>query len=149
MPELTGQDFEVDEDGVPRLHLGTRQGPIISTVDTEMRHGCRSQHQRFDGNKLSTAATKTAELPTTTVEVARASEQDGPQAKELIDSQPDALRPERVSGLGRHRLRNGPPAPRFVHGPLGRRPRQSQPDRLLLGRPSRMTRPNRAAATLP
>src|SRR5205085_7392122 len=33
--ELLGQDFDVDDDGVPRLHRGTRQGRIISTVDPE------------------------------------------------------------------------------------------------------------------
>jgi hypothetical protein len=37
--ELIGQDFEVDQDGVPRLHRGTRQDRIISTLDPEMRHG--------------------------------------------------------------------------------------------------------------
>ena len=40
--ELIGQDFEIDDDGVPRLHRGTRPGRIISTVDTEMRHGRKS-----------------------------------------------------------------------------------------------------------
>jgi transposase len=51
--ELVGQDFEVDEDGVPRLHRGTRRDRILSTVDTEMRHGRKSQHQRFDGYKAA------------------------------------------------------------------------------------------------
>ncbi len=31
--ELIGQDFEIDQDGVPRLFRGTRKGRIISTVD--------------------------------------------------------------------------------------------------------------------
>jgi hypothetical protein len=51
--ELVGQDFEIDEEGVPRLRRGTAAGRIISTVDPEMRHGRKSQHQRFDGFKLS------------------------------------------------------------------------------------------------
>jgi transposase len=96
--ELVGQDFDVGEDGVPRLHRGTRQGRIISTVDREMRHGRKSQHRRFDGYKLSAAATNTAEPLITAVEVAPASEQDGPQAKRLIDAQPAERRPERVLG---------------------------------------------------
>jgi transposase len=96
--ELVGQDFDVDEDGVPRLHRGTRQDRIVSTVDTEMRHGRKSQHQRFDGYKLSAAATNAAEPLITAVEVAPASDQDGPQAKNLIDSQPEELRPERILG---------------------------------------------------
>jgi hypothetical protein len=96
--ELVGQDFDVDEDGVPRLHRGTRADRIVSTVDTEMRHGRKSQHQRFDGYKLSAAATNTSEPLITAVEVAPASEQDGAQAKHLIDAQPRQRRPERVLG---------------------------------------------------
>jgi Transposase DDE domain/Transposase domain (DUF772) len=96
--ELIGQDFDIDSDGVPRLHRGTRADRVISTVDTEMRHGRKSQHQRFDGYRLSAAATNTAEPLVTAVEVAPASEQDGPQAGPLIDVQPDRRRPRRVLG---------------------------------------------------
>jgi hypothetical protein len=55
--ELIGQDFDIDQDGVPRLHRGTRIDRIISAVDTEMRHGRKSSQQRFDGYRLSAAAT--------------------------------------------------------------------------------------------
>jgi Transposase DDE domain/Transposase domain (DUF772) len=96
--ELIGQDFDVDEGGTPRLHRGTASGRIISTVDVEMRHGRKSQHQRFDGYKLSAAATNSAEPLITAVGVAPASEQDGPQAKHLIDAQPHRRRPERLLG---------------------------------------------------
>src|SRR4051794_9040588 len=37
--ELIGQDFDVDDDGVLRLHHGTRADRIVSVVDPEMRHG--------------------------------------------------------------------------------------------------------------
>ncbi|MGH8518731.1 MAG: IS1182 family transposase [Panacagrimonas sp.] len=96
--ELIGQDFDVDDDGVPRLHRGTRSDRMLSTVDPEMRHGRKSQHQRFDGFKLSAAVTNTTEPLITAVEVAPACEQDGPQAKHLIDAQPPARRPRRVLG---------------------------------------------------
>jgi transposase len=56
--ELVGQDFEVDDDGVPRLYRGTRQGRIISTIDPEVRHGRESESQRFDGFKLHAAVTQ-------------------------------------------------------------------------------------------
>jgi hypothetical protein len=46
--DLIGQDFEIGDDGIPRLHRGTAAGRIISTVDPEMRHGRKSQHQRFE-----------------------------------------------------------------------------------------------------
>src|SRR5579864_183818 len=48
--DLIGQDFDIDDDGVPRLHQGTRHGRIISTVDPEMRHGRKSSSHRFDGS---------------------------------------------------------------------------------------------------
>ena len=96
--ELTGQDFDVSDDGVPRLHRGTRSGRILSVHDTEMRHGRKSRHQRFDGYKLSAAATNTPEPLITAVSVAPASEQDGPQAKQLVDAQPQRRRPARLLG---------------------------------------------------
>ena len=40
--ELLGQDFDVDDDGVPRLHRGTRQGRIISTVRRSATAASRS-----------------------------------------------------------------------------------------------------------
>ena len=104
--ELIGQDFDIDDDDVPRLHRGTRSGRIISTVDVEMRHGRKSSQTRFDGYKLSAAATNTQTPLITAVDVAPASEPDGPQAKHLIDSQPEARRPRRV--LGDTAYGNGP-----------------------------------------
>jgi hypothetical protein len=104
--ELIGQDFDIDEDGVPRLHRGTRPDRIISTVDTEMRHGRKSSRTRFDGYKLSAAATNTAAPLITAVDVAPAGETDGPQAKHLIDAQSVARRPDRV--LGDTAYGNGP-----------------------------------------
>jgi hypothetical protein len=104
--ELIGQDFDIDDDGVPRLHRGTRPDRIISTVDSEMRHGRKSSRARFDGYKLSATATNTAEPLITAVHVAPGAESDGPQAKHLIDAQPEQQRPERV--LGDTAYGNGP-----------------------------------------
>ena len=104
--DLIGQDFDIDDDGVPRLHRGTRSGRIISTVDSEMRHGRKSSQQRFDGYKLSATATNTTEPLITAVDVAPASEQDGPRAKQLVDAQPEARRPGRL--LGDTAYGNGP-----------------------------------------
>lgn len=63
-----------------------------------MRHGRKSSHQRCDGFKLSATAINTSEPLITAVEVASASEQDGPRAKELIDAQPERRRPKRMVG---------------------------------------------------
>jgi transposase len=96
--ELVGQDFDVDDDGVPRLHRGTRQGRILSTVDPEMRHGRKSESQRFDGFKLHIAVTNSEVPLVTAVDVGDASARDGSHAKELIDQQPEASRPGRILG---------------------------------------------------
>jgi hypothetical protein len=104
--ELIGQDFDIGQDGVPRLHRGTRSDRIISTVDTEMRHGRKSSQTRFDGYKLSASATNSSEPLVTAVHVSPAGETDGPQAKHLVDSQPPARRPELI--LGDTAYGNGP-----------------------------------------
>jgi hypothetical protein len=96
--ELIGQDFDIDDDGIPRLYRGTRADRIVSTVDPQMRHGRKSQHQRFDGYKLSATATNSDAPLITAVNVATASEQDGPQAKHLIDAQAAGRRPARLLG---------------------------------------------------
>jgi hypothetical protein len=96
--DLIGQDFDVDQDGVPRLHVGTRQGRIISTVDPEMRHGRKSSSQRFDGYKLHATSTGGETPLITAIEITAASEQDGPQAPTLVDQQPAHRRPRRLLG---------------------------------------------------
>src|SRR4051794_31351045 len=96
--ELIGQDFDVDDDGVPRLHRGTPAGRIISTVDPATRHGRKSQHRRFDGFKLPVAVPNAPDPLITAVEVAPAWEQDGPHAKHLLDAHPPRRRPRRVLG---------------------------------------------------
>jgi hypothetical protein len=96
--ELIGQDFDVDQDGVPRLHRGTRPGRVISVIDPEMQHGRKSSQSRFDGYKLSAAVTNSTVPLIMAVHVAPGGESDGPQAKHLIDSQPSERRPERILG---------------------------------------------------
>src|ERR1039458_4293408 len=96
--DLIGQDFDVDLDGVPRLHRGTRSGRIISTIDPEMQHGRKSSQSRFDGYKLSAAVTNSSDPLIMAVHVAPGGESDGPQAKHLIDQQPPERRPDRILG---------------------------------------------------
>ena len=56
LSELIGQDFGLDEDEVPRLRHGTAKQRILSVHDPEMRHGRKSERQRFDGYKIHAAA---------------------------------------------------------------------------------------------
>jgi transposase len=97
LEQLIGQDFAVDEDDVPRLRRGTAPGRILSVVDPEMRHGRKSQHQRFDGYKIHTAATGDGRL-ITAVGVSPGGDRDGPHAPALIDGQPAGLRPQGILG---------------------------------------------------
>lgn len=96
--ELVGQDFKVDEEGVPRLRRGTAPGRIISVHDPEIRHGRKSSSQRFDGYKIHTAVTNSEQPLITAVEVTPASDHDGHEAKRLVDRQPLETRPGRLLG---------------------------------------------------
>jgi hypothetical protein len=98
LEELIGQDFDVDQGDVPRLHRGTKPGRIISTIDPEMQHGRKSSQSRFDGFKLSAAVSNTSVPLIMAVHVAPGGESDGPQAKHLIDQQRSEHRPDRILG---------------------------------------------------
>jgi transposase len=93
--ELIGQDFELDEDDVPRLRRGTAKDRILSVHDPEMRHGRKSQSQRFDGYKIHAAAATEAPL-LTAIEVSPGCDYDGQVAPALVDQQPPELKPARL-----------------------------------------------------
>lgn len=97
LEELIGQDFEIDDDDVPRLRRGVAHGRILSVVDPEMRHGRKSASQRFDGYKIHAAATGDGRL-ISAVEVSPGGDRDGAHAGALIDSQPEGARPARLLG---------------------------------------------------
>jgi len=62
LTKILGDDLEVDEEGKPKIAQGTAPDRIISTTDTEMRHGRKSASQRFDGFKVSVATEPENEL---------------------------------------------------------------------------------------
>jgi Transposase DDE domain/Transposase domain (DUF772) len=97
LEDLIGQDFEIDPDDLPRLRRGTAHGRILSVVDPEMRHGRKSQHQRFDGYKVHATGTGDGRL-ISAVQVSPGGDRDGPHATALIDSQPRGARPRRILG---------------------------------------------------
>jgi hypothetical protein len=96
--DLIGQDFDVDEDELPRLRRGTAKDRILSVHDTEMRHGRKSQQQRFDGYKLHAAATVGEQPLLTAIEVSPGSDYDGTIAPALVDQQPPEQKPRRLLG---------------------------------------------------
>jgi transposase len=54
--EIVGQEFEVEDDEVPRLRRGRRTRQILSAHDPEMRHGRKTAARPFTGYKLHAAA---------------------------------------------------------------------------------------------
>jgi len=61
---VAGQDAAQGDDGVFRIVRGVAKDRVISTVDTEARHGHKSAHRRFDGYKTHLAADPESEIIT-------------------------------------------------------------------------------------
>jgi hypothetical protein len=61
---VAGQDVEAGEDGVFRIARKVARDRVISTVDTEARHGHKSRARTFDGYKTHLAADPDDELIT-------------------------------------------------------------------------------------
>jgi hypothetical protein len=59
---VAGQDVEQGEDGVFRIARKTAADRVISTVDTEARHGHKSRNRRFDGYKAHLSVDPDSEL---------------------------------------------------------------------------------------
>jgi transposase len=95
--EIVGQEFEVEDDEVPRPRRGRRTRQIVSAHDPEMRHGRQTAARPFTGYKLHAAAAAEAPL-LTAISVAAANEHDGHHAGALVDQQPERRRPKRLIG---------------------------------------------------
>ncbi len=59
---VAGQDVEEGDDGVFRIARKTAPDRVISTVDTQARHGHKSRNRRFDGYKAHLSAGPDSEL---------------------------------------------------------------------------------------
>ncbi|MHB1487998.1 MAG: IS1182 family transposase [Acidimicrobiales bacterium] len=64
---VAGQDVAEGDDGVFRIVRGVAKDRVISSVDTEARHGHKSAHRRFDGYKTHIAADPESEIITEAV----------------------------------------------------------------------------------
>lgn len=62
LSELAGQDVEEGDDGVFRIAKGVAKDRIISTVDTQARHGRKSHDRRFDGYRTHISVDPDSEL---------------------------------------------------------------------------------------
>ena len=59
---VAGQDVAEDADGVFRIVRGVAKDRVISTVDTEARHGHKSKNRHFDGYKAHLSIDPDSEL---------------------------------------------------------------------------------------
>jgi hypothetical protein len=87
---VAAQDVEDDGDGGVAVRQGVAPDRIISTVDTDARHGHRSRKDRYDGFKVHLAADVDSDLITAGV-VTKASTHDGEVLAELLDADPTAV----------------------------------------------------------
>ncbi|GAC1361429.1 MAG: hypothetical protein NVSMB32_00360 [Actinomycetota bacterium] len=82
---LVAQDVEIDpETGQPRIRKGVAKDRIVSTTDTEMRHGRKSASRRFDGHKLHVVEEESTEI-ILGVNIGPGNGGDGEQAAPLIE----------------------------------------------------------------
>ena len=80
---VLGQDLETGEDGTLRIARRVAPDRIISTVDSEARHGHKTNHRGFDGYKGHIAVDPDSEIITATA-VTPASTGDAQPAPTLI-----------------------------------------------------------------
>jgi hypothetical protein len=81
---VAGQDVEQGEDGVFRIARRVARDRVISTVDTEARHGHKSRARTFDGYKAHLSVDPDDEL-ITNVTVTPANAADREVIDELLD----------------------------------------------------------------
>lgn len=62
LAQVVSQDTEDDPEGNPQIRQGVARDRVVSTSDTEMRHGRKSASRRFDGHKLDVLEDEASEL---------------------------------------------------------------------------------------
>ena len=121
---IAGQDVEPgDTPGSWRIAKKVAKDRVISTVDTEARHGHKSTAVRTDGFKAHLAAEPDTGI-ITAVAVTPANRPDGPVGVELMADEPDGLEvlADSAYGSGSTRSDLGDKHHRLVIKPLPSRP---------------------------
>lgn len=80
------QDVEEDGEGGVRIRQGVAKDRVVSTADSDMRHGHKSSAGRWDGYKKHLTVEPQTEL-ITAVEVSAANTADADQALRLLEQQ--------------------------------------------------------------
>jgi transposase len=101
LTKILGDDVVTDEDGQSQIGQGTAPDRIISITEPEMRHGRKSEAQRFDGFKASVSTEQSSELILDIADVT-ASGSDGAHLMPTIErtEAETAVTIERVIGDG-------------------------------------------------
>jgi hypothetical protein len=89
---LLGQDLESDDDGTFRIARRVAPDRVISTVDTDARHGHKTSAHRFDGYKAHVALDPDSEIITAT-SVTPGNAGDAASAPELLAADLDVQEP--------------------------------------------------------
>ena len=84
---VAGQDVAEDPDGVFRIVRGVAKDRVISTVDTEARHGHKSKNRHFDGYKAHLSVDPDSELIAEVV-ATPANTHDAKAVPELLAGEP-------------------------------------------------------------
>jgi IS5 family transposase len=92
---VAGQDTEEGDDGVFRIATKVAKDRVISTVDTEARHGHKSKARRFDGYKAHLSVDPDSELIDEVV-ITPANTPDRDAVASLVESFPADDPPEIV-----------------------------------------------------
>jgi hypothetical protein len=89
---VAGQDVAEDDDGVFRIVRGVAKDRVISTVDTEARHGHKSKNRHFDGYRAHISIDPDSELIAEIV-ATPANTHDAKAVPELLDAEPEEDKP--------------------------------------------------------
>lgn len=84
LSSLLMQDVEIAADNQAKIKEGVAKDRIISTTDTEMRHGRKSASNRFNGHKAAVAVDTETQL-ITAVDVVAGNIHDGETAQPLVE----------------------------------------------------------------
>lgn len=86
LERVARQDVEKDGEGRVKIRQGVAKDRVVSTVDSEMRHGHKSSAGRWDGFKKHVSVEPQSEL-LTAVQVTPANVGDGQAAMPLLEQQ--------------------------------------------------------------
>ena len=90
LTQILNQDITEGDDGEPEIKQGVEKDRVVSTEDSEMRHGRKSSSLRFDGYKVHVAEELETEL-ITDIEVTPGNVHDSEPVEEMLTDSAERL----------------------------------------------------------